>query len=550
MKQIPSSRDKFRRLAILEIDPYKILGFDEKIHYLIGAAKIADAIFWRQTLPEMDPASLLQQASNDDELKEMLLFNYGPYDGLNGDAPLLPVPIKSPGGGFYPSDLTPTEFLDYVQSHKDAKAALQSPYTIVRRTNGDLRAIPFHEAYADLVDNLAILLNKAAALENHRAFRQFLIQRERDVRTDDFYASDALWVNLIDNPVDLVIGPYEVYQDDLIGLKAAYEALLLKRDFQETAKVQHFQHELADMCASLQPEIGRPLPVGGQHVKMSVADLAYAAGDAHKAIPAIAFNLPNDERVIEELGARQVILRNVLEAKFQLVGWKILKRVLQNPPQDKDSAFNRFFTFTLFHEIAHSVGPHRIIKDGEHTTVNRCLRQHYTVLEEAKADTLGACLTVTALESDAAMFLQTYVGSLLRPIRFGVGDAHGGSNIIQFNYLLYHRAINVNAAAGKLTIDPGAVRATLYKLVADILKIQEGGDFTAADHMISTFRGIGTDLRALIQSTEDLPIDIRIRFPAHSQTTTRQRRRPEAAHSISPRSEKEPARPSEVGARR
>src|SRR5213082_2989251 len=135
MKQIPSSRDKFRRLAILEIDPYKILGSDEKIHYLIEAAKTADAIFWRQVLTEMEPGSLFRQAGNDDELKEMLLFNYGPYDGLNDNAPLLPVPIKSAGGGLYPRDLTATEFVDYIQSHKEAKAALESPYTVIRRTN-------------------------------------------------------------------------------------------------------------------------------------------------------------------------------------------------------------------------------------------------------------------------------------------------------------------------------------------------------------------------------------------------------------------------------
>jgi hypothetical protein len=189
--------------------------------------------------------------------------------------------------------------------------------------------------------------------------------------------------------------------------------------------------------------------------------------------------------------------------------------VLQDPPQDKDSGFQRFFTFTLFHEIAHSVGPHRITKDGEHTTVNRCLRQHYTVLEEAKADSLGACLTLTASESDAATFLQTYVGGLLRPIRFGVGDAHGGANTIQFNYLLQHRAITVNAVSGKLTIDPDAVRTRLYNLVGDILDIQERGDFAAAERLIATCRVIGPELEGLIRKTEELPVDIRIRFRSH-----------------------------------
>src|SRR5204863_5521150 len=129
-----------------------------------------------------------------------------------------------------------------------------------------------------------------------------------------YYASDVLWVNLTDNPIDLVVGPYEVYQDELMGLKAAYEAFLLKRDFEDSAKVQHYQHELPKMCALLERRLNRSLTVDQNRVRISVADLAYAGGDAHKAIPAIAFALPNDERTIEEVGARQVILRNVLKA--------------------------------------------------------------------------------------------------------------------------------------------------------------------------------------------------------------------------------------------
>src|SRR5204863_2780421 len=163
---------------------------------------------------------------------------------LNNDAPLLPLPRKAPGVGFYPTDLTQKEFVDYVQHHKESKSDLESPYTVIRRTNSQLTAILFHKAYEDLVTKLSELLTKAASLEVHSSFREFLIQRALDIRADDYYASDVLWVNLTDNPIDLVVGPYEVYQDELMGLKAAYEAFLLKRDFEDSAKVQHYQHEL------------------------------------------------------------------------------------------------------------------------------------------------------------------------------------------------------------------------------------------------------------------------------------------------------------------
>src|ERR1041384_8300036 len=122
-----------------------------------------------------------------------------------------------------------------------------------------------------------------------------------------------------------------------------------------------------------------PLRITSTGVKLSVANLVYAGGEARAATPAIAFNLPNDERVTEEVGSRQVILKNVLEAKFRSVAWPILVELIQNPRADRDTAFQAFFHHTLFHEISHSVGPHRITKAGEATTVNRSLREYYSV---------------------------------------------------------------------------------------------------------------------------------------------------------------------------
>jgi hypothetical protein len=534
-ESINSSRDKFRRLAALDIDPAAILGLEGRsdyLRYLLQAVKAADAIFWRQVVPDIDYQLLLQQAGSDNELREMLLFNHGPYDRLTNNAPLLPAPTRSPGAGFYPPDLSRRDFVDYIQSHPKSRNDLESPYTVIRRMNGRLTAIPFHKAYGDLVDNLSNFLIKAAALEVHPAFKAFLIQRSQDLRTDEFSASDALWVNLTDNPIDLVVGPHDVYQDELMGLKAAYEGILVKRNLEETAKVQNFQHELPKMCASLEGQLGRSLPVYGDRVRIGVAELAYAGGDACNAIPAIAFNLPNDERTVEEVGARQIILRNVLEAKFRLVGWQILDRILQTPPREKGIAFQTFLTFTALHEMAHSIGPHRIVKNGERTTVNRCLKQHFSVLEEMKADTLGACLTLKATrEADVPIFLKTYVGELLRSIRFGFKGAHGGSSTIQFNYLLRAGAISVNAVSGKIKINYAEFGDTLCKLAGDVLHIQECGDFDAADGLIATFRVMSSELKELARRTAGLPLDLRIRFRCDPAGPVSQSRRLEQVDS-------------------
>jgi hypothetical protein len=509
-------RERFRKLALVEFDAKALLPADvdpRHIDNFLKAADVADEIFWRQVSPEFDRASLLAKAADDDELKEILLFNYGPYDRLDGDVPVLQVGPKLAGLGFYPKDLTREKLAAYMQSHLESRARFESPYTVIRRRNSHLSAVPYHEAYNDKVNQLSDILDAAGKTELHPQFRQYLSQRAKDLLTDEYYESDRLWVGLDNNPLDLVIGPYEVYQDELMGLKAAYEAAVLWRDSEASNAILHFKSEIADLATALRHELGTPLRIESTGVKLSVANLIYAGGDARSATPAIAFNLPNDERVIEEVGSRQVILKNVLEAKFYSVAWPILVSLLQGPKAHKEAAFEAFFHHTLFHEISHSVGPHRITKDGKATTVNRCLREYYSVLEEAKADTLATCFLLAKHDdATASVLLETYVAGFVRPIRFGLTSAHGGANCIQFNFLLQEEAISIDPKTGRIRIDPVRLRANTFKLANAIVSIQERGDFEAAKHFVETYRTMNAEIDRLISKVKDVPIDIRIRY--------------------------------------
>ncbi|MGO9274300.1 MAG: hypothetical protein ACLQOO_29375 [Terriglobia bacterium] len=512
-----ASRARFRKLAVVEFDSREFLpacANPDEVDHLLEAADVVDDIFWRQLSPNGDTGSRLAMAGEDPELKEMIQFHYGPYDRLDNDSPFLLVPAKCRGGGFYPPDLTPEEFSGFLENHPECRASFESPYTVIRRAKGSqLTAVPYHEAFREQVQRLTAFLCEASGSEQHPPFQAFLNQRAKDLLTDDYYASDTLWVRLADNPLDLVIGPYEVYEDQLIGLKAAYEAMLLARDFAESSTIGHFQRELPSLCRDLEPRLGRRLGVESSRVALAVANLVYAGGDARKAIPAIAFSLPNDERIIEEVGSRQVILRNVLEAKFRLVDWQLHRRVLEKPLQDEDMAFRCFFDHTLFHEISHSIGPHRITVKGESTTVNRALKQHYSVLEETKADTLAACFMLSqSNDSGARAFMGTYVAGFLRAIRFGLSDAHGGANAIQFNFLSQAGALATDPRSGKILVDQMKATQSLLELAAILVDVQERGDFEAAGRLVAKFCQSTSEISRLIDRVGDLPIDIRIRF--------------------------------------
>jgi hypothetical protein len=521
---IETSRQRFRELALVEFDTDELLPphvDPEEVEDLVRAAALVDTIFWRQASPDADPSKLIASAGDDDELKQMVRFHYGPYDRLNSNSPFLRVGPKPAGAGFYPADMTREEFTNYLRHHPDARTSLESPYTVVKRGHGThLDAVPYHQAYREQVKPLSQLLANASTHEKHAGFREFLVQRAEDVLKDDYYLSDSLWVRLADNPLDLVIGPFEVYEDQLMGLKASYQTYVLARDFSESAKVRHFWQELPSLCRRLEVVTGKRLPIEESRVALSVANSIYTSGDARKAIPAIAFSLPNDERVVEEVGSRQVILRNVLQAKFRFVDWQIHTRIIAAPVDDEEVSFGHFLNHTLFHELSHAIGPHRITRNGESTTVNRCLKHCHSLLEEAKADTLAACLILEKVgEGDARSFLETYVAGFLRAIRFGVAIAHGGANVIQFNYLLREKAIAVDSKSARITVDADAARKALLRLVSDIIGIQERGDFEAAERFVETFRRIVPEIQTLTEQLNGIPIDIRIQFkgaPARS----------------------------------
>ena len=61
--------------------------------------------------------------------------------------------------------------------------------------------------------------------------------------SDDYYESDVNWMDL-DAPLDITIGPYETYNDEIFGYKAGFEAYVNVRDEEETGKLGAFTHLL------------------------------------------------------------------------------------------------------------------------------------------------------------------------------------------------------------------------------------------------------------------------------------------------------------------
>ncbi len=507
---------KFARVRI-EADPKLLTGRERRlVEELARAAAVMDEIFLRQVF-ERNPellAGLEKERAKAPELYDLFRINMGPWDRLDHDRPFIDgVGQKPAGATFYPADLTKAEFQRWIAAHPSDRDAFESNFTVIRRDGRGLRAVPFSEVYRDLLERAAGHLRKAATLTENRSLRTYLATRAEAFLSNDYFQSDVDWVRLKDHSIEVVIGPYEVYEDNLLGLKAAFEAYVTRVDPKESERLSKVVGHLDELQKQLPVEdrykgIGRNLSS-----PIVVAQLLTTGGEARAGVQTLAFNLPNDERVREQEGSKKVMLKNVQQAKFEKILKPIAAQVML-PEEVAEVDFEAFFAHTLLHEISHGIGPGNIEKEGRKTTVNKELKDLYSVLEECKADTLGVTnalyLTKKGLypKTFEEAIWPTYLAGLFRSVRFGIKEAHGGGNAIQFQYLFEKGGITFDPKSGLFGVDRKRIAEALRQLAREVLMIEAKGDYAAAKAFVARYRVMRPELKKGIERLAAVPVDI------------------------------------------
>jgi len=480
---------------------------------LIAAADVMHDLFGEQACPcRREITALVDRlpAADRELARQYLEINVGPWDRRIYHEPFLGEWAHPDGANYYPLDLSEQEKAT-IAADPDTLGNL---YSMVRRAaDGSLLAVPYSVYFAEPLARAAELLREAAALTENESLRRFLNARADAFLGDDYYESDLLWMDL-DSIVEITLGPIETYEDGLFGFKAAFEAFVTVTDPVESERLARFKKELPWLEANLPIPAAYRNPNRGTESPIRVVDEVYAAGDTRAGVQTIAFNLPNDERVREAKGSKKVLLRNVMNAKFE----KILRPIaaeLVAPAQVGSLTGESFFLHTLFHEMSHGLGPGRITIDGRETEVRLELKEHYSTIEEAKADAMGEwdIFQLQAKGYFPAEILTeqavTYLAGLFRSVRFGIAEAHGQANAIQFNYLLEKGAIAFDAASGKFSVDVAAFPGVIEELVRDICVLQAEGDYDAAVAMVERYGVMPTVLAEALARLADIPVDIK-----------------------------------------
>ncbi|AUJ70944.1 MULTISPECIES: dipeptidyl-peptidase 3 family protein [unclassified Pseudoalteromonas] len=473
---------------------------------LIDASVIMDDLFWQQAFGE-DKATFLSKIS-DEKVRQFADINYGPWDRLNGDQVFLSgFEEKALGAEFYPSDITKDELNNAEVKDKTGL------YSVIRRDeNGKLYSTSYSSAYKAELDKAAELLRQASKLAQDKEFANYLNLRADALVNNSYQASDFAWMDMKNNPIDVVIGPIETYEDQLFGYRAAFESYVLVKDLAWSERLAKFAAFLPELQTGLPVDDKYKQEVPGSDADLNAYDVIYYAGHSNAGSKTIAINLPNDEEVQLQKGTRRLQLKNAMRAKFDKILVPIADQLIV-PEQRKHITFDAFFANTMFHEVAHGLGIKNTITGKG--TVRQSLQEHASALEEGKADILGLYMVEQLLkkgeitEGTLEDYYITFMAGIFRSVRFGASSAHGKANMIRFNFFKEEGAFSKNTD-GLYQVNMEKMGAAMEKLSNLILTLQGDGDYQKVDQLIATHGDIKAELQKDLDklSKANIPVDV------------------------------------------
>jgi hypothetical protein len=482
---------------------------------LVDACRYLEEIFWRQNDPEA--LTLYQSLANstnprDKKLRRYVWINASRFDLLDNNNPFVGTAAMPPGRGFYPQGLTRDQIEQFVKEHPDTKDEIYSSTTVVRWHGDALEGLPYHIAYRSFLEPAAKDLREAADLSPDSDFANFLRLRADALLTDDYLKSDLAWVDLKNPKFDIIFAPYETYVDDLLGVKGSYGAAVLVRNSEESKKLALFEKYVPDIqdALPLAPE-DRPSKHGLQ-TPMEVMDAPYRVGDLRHGYQAVADNLPNDPRVHEQKGSKKIFFKNFMDARVNYVILP-LARYMMLPEQAAKASGEGYLLGTIMHEMAHGLGPAFARTANGKVAIREAIGPIFSGLEEAKADVVGMfglkwMVDHNALPKEKLQeYYASYIAGIFRTVRFGVGEAHGQAEMMEFNYLSEKGAIQ-RQSSGKYAIDYARLPDVINDLAKELLDIEATGDRSRAENWFKKYDVMPPDLVSSLKAASKVPVDI------------------------------------------
>ena len=414
-------------------------------------------------------------------------------------------------------NMTRAKFDAYVAAHPAQKDALYNPpdRLFAPAKAIALEAIPYHAAYREFVGPMVKDLREAAALSDDPAFAKFLRLRADALLTDDYFASDIAWLDLQNPKFDVIFAPYETYLDSLLGVKTSYGASVLIRNEEESKKLAVFQKYVPDLQEAL-PLSREDLPSKrGKQSPMEVMDSPYRAERrTARSYQAVAGNLPNDPRIHEQKGSKKIFWKNFMDSARELHHFAARASASMKPDQAAMASGEGYLTDTLMHEISHGLGPAFARTAKGKVDIREAIGPQYAGLEEAKADVVGEVGMKWLVDHGAFpkekqnTVYASYVAGIFRTVRFGIAEAHGAAEMMEFNYLAEEGAIFRDRATGLYGINFDRMPGSIAALARELLVQEATGDRARTENWFKKYAVMPPELSAALSKAADIPVDV------------------------------------------
>ena len=332
-----------------------------------------------------------------------------------------------------------------------------------------------------------------------------LVQWYRTGDDADRKAYDIAWVNDKHSPVDTINGFIEVYLDAR-GVKGSWEALVYYVNRQKTVDIEKLAVH-AQWFEDRMPWAPEFRKAGVKGITATAIDVVIETGDSGPITP-VGINLPNDQKVREEHGSKSVSLSNVTEA-YDKSTVPALRQEFAWAPEEvtraaKWSAFAGELHTNMHEVIGHASGKVSDKVGGNPATV---LKEHYSALEEGRADLVGlyflpdpklAELGIFKAEDQAEIVQAEYESYTknallqLRRVRQGtqIEEDHMRNRQMIVRWLMANTtAIDVRQRDGKtfyVMTDAKAFREGVGRLLGEVQRIKAVGDYAAAKALFET----------------------------------------------------------------
>jgi len=492
-------------LVTLKTDITNFSQTDKKVvKLLIEASQIIDTIFLYENMGYLNIDNL---DFTDELTKKLFELNFGPWNRIEGNKPFMENVAEKPlGAYFYPPDITLEEFENMQDSLKT------SAYTFIRRDSlNNLITVPYNVELKVYIDKIAEKLDSAAEITENLQFQKYLRLKAEALKTDNYCPSDTVWLNMKNNPIDIVIGPIEIYEDKFYNCKAEHQAFVLIKDFEWSKKMEKYTLWLPFLQKALPVEEKYRSEEPGVNSDINVYEVIFIAGSAKSGGATISQNLPLDPETQVEKGIRNLQFKNIINAKFEAIIFP-LSQIVFDEKQKKQVNSDAFFSNVLFAEMAKSLGIKNTLNNQG--TVRDALKDYFTVADILKASVLTLFFAeklneVGEIKNDLSDNYITFVANILRVVRLGSSSGYAKANLICFNYLVEDGAIIYNKNT-TISIDYEKMRTSVKELATKIIEIEGDGDYSAISDFVNNYSKISPELQIILDkiNENEIPKDV------------------------------------------